>query len=98
MIKNYFKIAWRNVWKHKFYTGINILGLALSIGCSVILFQFINYHLSFDTYHHDAKQLYKSVTELHLDDGSVDDEQGTWDLRGGVWDYSRDLLRVLFRV
>lgn len=77
MIKNYFKIAWRNVWKHKFYTGINILGLALSIGCSVILFQFINYHLSFDTYHHDARQLYKSVTELHLDDGSVDYEQGS---------------------
>ncbi|MBB6127609.1 ABC transporter permease [Mucilaginibacter lappiensis] len=77
MIRNYFKIAWRNLQKHKFYTLINILGLSLGIGCSLILFQFITYHLSFDTYHHDAKQLYKVVTELHLDDGSVLFEQGS---------------------
>jgi putative ABC transport system permease protein len=76
MIKNYLKIAWRNVWKHKFYTGINILGLSLSIGCSIILFQFITYHLSFDTYHHDAKQVYKLVTEQHSDDGSIEYDQG----------------------
>ncbi|MEZ2335735.1 ABC transporter permease [Mucilaginibacter sp. RCC_168] len=77
MIRNYFKIAWRNLRKHKFYTLINIFGLSLGIGCSIILFQFITYHLSFDTYHHDAKQLYKVVTELHLDDGSVLFEQGS---------------------
>jgi putative ABC transport system permease protein len=76
MIKNYFKIAWRNVWKHKFYTGINILGLSLSIGCSIILYQFITYHLSFDAYHHDAKQVYKLVTEQHQDDGTVEYDQG----------------------
>jgi len=77
MIRNYFKVAWRNLQKHKFYTLINIFGLSLGIGCSLILFQFITYHLSFDTYHHDAKQLYKVVTELHLDDGSVLFEQGS---------------------
>jgi putative ABC transport system permease protein len=76
MIKSYLTIAWRNVWKNKFYTGINILGLALSIGCSIILFQFIAYHLSFDTYHHDAKQVYKLVTEQHDDDGSIEYQQG----------------------
>jgi putative ABC transport system permease protein len=76
MIKNYFKIAWRNLWKHKFYTFINMFGLALSIGCSIILFQFITYHLSFDTYHHDAKQVYRVVHRLTFFDGVPLYDQG----------------------
>jgi putative ABC transport system permease protein len=76
MIKNYFKIAWRNLWKHKFYTFINMFGLALSIGCSIILFQFITYHLSFDTYHHDAKQVYRVVHRITFDDGAPLYDQG----------------------
>ncbi|MFA6085226.1 ABC transporter permease [Mucilaginibacter sp.] len=76
MIKNYFKIAFRNLISRKFYTAINVFGLSLGIGCSIILFQFITYHLSFDTYHHNAKQLYKVVTELRVGDGSVIYDQG----------------------
>jgi len=76
MVRNYFKIAWRNLWKHKFYTLINILGLSLGIGCSIILFQFISYHLSFDTYHHEKKSLYKVVEQMHLEDGTTLYERG----------------------
>jgi putative ABC transport system permease protein len=76
MIKTYIKIALRNLAKHRFYTGINIFGLSLGIGCCIILFQFISYHLSFDTYHHDAKQLYRIVTQIRVGDGSVDYEPG----------------------
>ncbi|SDD21429.1 putative ABC transport system permease protein [Mucilaginibacter pineti] len=76
MIKNYFKIAWRNLWKHKFYTLINIFGLSLGIACSIILFQFITYHLSFDSYHHDAKKLYRVVNQLHFEDGVMLYDQG----------------------
>lgn len=76
MIKNYLKIAWRNLWKHKFYTFINIFGLALSIGCSIILFQFVTYHLSFDSYHHDAKQIYRVVHRLTFEDGVPLYDQG----------------------
>ncbi|GAA3992104.1 ABC transporter permease [Mucilaginibacter dorajii] len=76
MIKNYFKIAWRNLYKHKFYTLINVFGLSLGMACSIILFQFISYHLSFDTYHHNAKSLYKVVEQMHLDDGTTLYEKG----------------------
>jgi putative ABC transport system permease protein len=76
MIKTYIKIALRNLAKHRFYTCINIFGLSLGIGCCIILFQFISYHLSFDTYHHDAKQLYRIVTQVRVGDGSVDYEPG----------------------
>ena len=76
MIHNYFKIAWRNLRKHKFYTLINIFGLSLGISCCIILFQFITYHLSFDTYHHNAKSLYKIVEQMHLEDGTTLYERG----------------------
>lgn len=76
MIKNYFKIAWRNLWKHKFYTLINVFGLWLGIACSIILFQFITYHLSFDAYHHNKKSLYKIVEQVHLEDSSTLYERG----------------------
>ncbi|MEN0055929.1 MAG: ABC transporter permease [Mucilaginibacter sp.] len=76
MVRNYSKIAWRNLRKHQFYTCINVLGLSLGLACSIILFQFISYHLSFDTYHHNAKSLYKVVEQMHLEDGTTLYERG----------------------
>ncbi len=76
MLKNYIKIAWRNLWRSKFYTTINVFGLALSICCSILLFQFITYHLSFDKYHHNAKKIYRVVHRLTFDDGIPMYDQG----------------------
>ena len=76
MLNNYIKIAWRNLWKHKFYTSINVFGLALSISCSIILFLFITYHLSFDSYHHNGKNTYRVVHSLTFDDGVPMYDQG----------------------
>jgi putative ABC transport system permease protein len=76
MIKSYLKIAWRNLWKRKFYTLINVFGLSMGIAGSIILFQFISYHLSFDAYHHNKKTLYKIVEQLHLEDGTTLYEKG----------------------
>ncbi len=77
MIRNYLKIAWRNFYKQKFYTGINVFGLALGISCTMVLFLFISYHLSFDTYHINAKRIFRIVTDLHIPDGSIDYDQGS---------------------
>ncbi|HWK03471.1 MAG TPA: ABC transporter permease [Puia sp.] len=76
MLKNYIRIAWRNLQKHSFYTGLNIFCLSLGISCGLILFQFIHYHIGFDRYHRKAAQIYRVVTDLHLDDGSVKYEKG----------------------
>jgi len=77
MLFNYVKIAWRNLSKQRFYTALNILGLSLGIAGGLFLFQFIRFHLSFDRYHRKDGQLYRVVTELHLDDKSVIHEQGS---------------------
>ncbi len=65
MIKNYFKISWRNITKRKFYSAINIFGLALGIACSLLLYLFISYHLSFDRYHKNASRTYRISNELY---------------------------------
>jgi len=77
MLKTYIRTAFRSLRKQKFYTGLNVLGLSLGIAGGLILFQFISYHLSYDRYHRNSDQLYRVVTDLHLQDGSVEHERGT---------------------
>ncbi|SDG94331.1 ABC transporter permease [Chitinophaga filiformis] len=76
MFSNYCRIAWRNLRRHSFYTILNVFGLSLGIACCLILFQFITYHLDFDGYHQKRDYLYRVVSDLHLDDGSVQYEKG----------------------
>jgi len=52
MFKNYFKIAWRNLWKHKVYSAINIIGLATGMAACIVILLFVFYEKSFDNFHH----------------------------------------------
>ncbi|HEY4323478.1 MAG TPA: FtsX-like permease family protein [Mucilaginibacter sp.] len=77
MIRSYLKTAWRNFYKHTFYTLINVFGLSMGICCGIVLFLFISYHLSFDNYHNNQQRIYRIVNDLHIPDGSVDYDQGS---------------------
>jgi len=65
MIRNFFHVAWRNVWKHKTYAGINILGLSLGVACGIFIFSLVTWHFSFDAFHPDKDRIYRIVTEFH---------------------------------
>jgi putative ABC transport system permease protein len=65
MLKNFFTVAWRNLWKNKAYAGINILGLSLGIGCSILIFTLVTYQFSFDRWHPASNRIYRVVTEFH---------------------------------
>ena len=67
MIKNYLKIAWRNLVKRKVFTAINVLGLAIGFGSSILIYLFLNHHLSYDNFHADSERIYRFVTEEHRD-------------------------------
>jgi putative ABC transport system permease protein len=51
MIKNYFKIAWRNLWKNKAFSAINIIGLSVGMAAFMVIMMFVAYEKSFDNFH-----------------------------------------------
>ncbi|MDZ4707320.1 MAG: FtsX-like permease family protein [Saprospiraceae bacterium] len=65
MFKNYFKIAGRQIARNKSFFLINIIGLAFSLACAMLIFTMIKYHLSFDNFHTDSDRIYRIVTEMH---------------------------------
>ena len=65
MIKNYIKIAWRNLKRNKAYAAISVIGLALGITCGILIFTLITYHLGFDTFHKNKDRIYRFYSELH---------------------------------
>ena len=58
MLKNYLKIAWRNVLKSKLFSGINILGLSVGLTCCMLLLLYILSEISFDKHQEHANELY----------------------------------------
>ena len=68
MFKNYMKLAWRSLIKRKGFALINISGLALGFGCSLLIFLFVGYHLRYDNFHKNSDRIYRVVTEQHRDD------------------------------
>ncbi|GAB2586746.1 ABC transporter permease [Spirosoma areae] len=71
MLRNYFKIAWRNIVRNKAFSAINILGLALGMACSLLIFLWIQDELSVDNYHANGPQLY-NVMQRQLYDGKAE--------------------------
>lgn len=61
MIWHSFKIGFRILQRHKFYSTINILGLAVGIACCLLIFAYVLDELSFDAYHEKADRIYRIV-------------------------------------
>jgi putative ABC transport system permease protein len=70
MTKNYFKIAWRNLVRHKAYSAINIVGLAIGIAASLLIFIVVKYELSYDKFQKNYDHIYRVVTASKNSDGS----------------------------
>jgi ABC-type antimicrobial peptide transport system permease subunit len=60
MFKNYLKIAWRNLRRNKLHSFINISGLAIAFSISIILFLVAYLHLSYDSFHNEKDQLFRT--------------------------------------
>lgn len=67
MLQNYFKLITRKLAKHRDYALLNILGLGLSIGCSILIFALIQHHTNFDTYHQKADRIMRIVMDVKSD-------------------------------
>src|SRR6476659_713566 len=70
MLKNYFKIAWRNIKRHKAYSAINILCLAIGIAACLLILQYVSYELSYENFQANKTRLYR-VQQDRYDKGKL---------------------------
>ena len=70
MIRNYLKIAWRNIMRHKAYSGINILGLAIGIAACLLILQYVSFELSYENFHVNKDRIYR-VQQDRYDNGKL---------------------------
>lgn len=59
MIKNYFKIAWRNMRKNRIYSIVNISGLAIGMAACFFIFQYVYFESNYDRFHKNAGDIYR---------------------------------------
>src|ERR1700712_5476460 len=59
MLYNYIKIAFRNLWRHKGFSLINIIGLAVGMSAFLLILMYVSFELSYDQYHPKRDQVYR---------------------------------------
>ena len=77
MIKNYFKIAFRNLWKHKTFSFINIIGVTIGLTSFLLIALFIFDELTFDRIHNNTNNIYRVVESKTDADGRITKRAGT---------------------
>lgn len=68
------KVAWRSLKAHRFYSVLNILGLAMGMATSILVLIWVHYQFSFDRFNHQHSQIYRLNTTIQSEDGPM-----TWD-------------------
>ncbi|MDG1276674.1 MAG: ABC transporter permease [Algoriphagus sp.] len=77
MLKNYLKIAWRNVFRNKVRSAIHILGLSIGIAICFLIFNVVTHSYSFDRFHPDVERIYRINTLTDWGDGGAFPNSGT---------------------
>lgn len=76
MLKNFIKIGWRNVIRHKAHTAINVVGLALGMTCCLFIYLWVQDEQGIDNFHQNGKNLY-SVYQTATGNGQVGGSYGS---------------------
>jgi putative ABC transport system permease protein len=71
LFRNYFKTAFRSLWRHKAFSFINILGLAVGMTACFLIFLYVRFETSFDNFHSKADRIYRVVTEVRTPTESI---------------------------
>ncbi len=78
MLKSYFKIAWRNLLKHKSFSIINITGLAIGMATVLLIWTWVQNELDYDGFYSHSKELYKLYNKA-----SYQNSVSVWDVTSG---------------
>jgi putative ABC transport system permease protein len=64
MFRNYLKIAFRNLVRHKGFSFLNITGLAIGMVCTILILFWVQHELSYDRYHKNGKNIYRILQHI----------------------------------
>lgn len=78
MFKNYLKIAFRNLWRHKGFSLLNILGLAIGMTASFLILLYVNFELSYDSFHTKGDQIYRVVADIKTPSENIEASTVAW--------------------
>ena len=70
MLKNYLKVALRDLRRHKGYTILNVGGLTVALTAVLLIFLYVADELSFDQFHRDADRIYRIVWQEEGNEGA----------------------------
>ncbi|HVI47741.1 MAG TPA: ABC transporter permease [Chitinophaga sp.] len=73
MLKNYIRIAWRNLSRNKVFSTINIAGLAIGIAAALLILQYVSFELSYDRFHQNADRIFR-IKQDRYNDGKLSTE------------------------
>jgi len=71
MIKNYFKIAWRSLWKNKMSSLINISGLTAGLTCCLLMVLYMQHELSYDKFQQNGDRIVRMIMEYKFSEGEI---------------------------
>ena len=69
MIRNYLKIAWRNLMRNKTFSGINIISLAIGLSASLVIGLMVYYDLTFDKFHESPERIFRVTSHFQTPQG-----------------------------
>jgi putative ABC transport system permease protein len=64
MFKNYIKLAFRNLWRHRVFSAINILGLAVGMTACFLIFLYVRFEMSYDDMHSKSDRIYRIICDI----------------------------------
>ncbi len=76
LLLNYFKISYRYLAKHKTFAAVNILGLSLGMAASFLIYEYVRFEKSYDSFHENVSNIYRITTEWNSKQ-TPDDKRAT---------------------
>ena len=71
MVTNQLRVIFRNLWKSKIYSSISLIGLTIGLVGSFLIYLYVSYELSYDSYHAKTRRIYRLVLEHQRQEGTT---------------------------
>ena len=81
MFLNYMKVTLRTIQRHKGFSFINIIGLAVGMACVIIILLWVQFELSFDKHHEKAEKIFRVASESHANPFPTKNSKKFWPLQ-----------------